>query len=515
MILNKSDINASFTDRSVGQTFINLSIPKLVEHIITNREGVLSNSGAVMVRTGEFTGRSPGDKYIVDYGQSYDSEIEWGKVNQRLKPENFDLLLEKVITYLQDKKVFIQDVVAGADEKHKRKVRVISEYAWSALFSKNLFTQPEPNQSVESDFLVIQAPGYMADPLVDGVKTPTFVIIDFSKRIVLIGNTQYAGEIKKSVFTVMNRLLPSENVLPMHCSANIGQNGETALFFGLSGTGKTTLSSDPDRALIGDDEHGWSEDGIFNFEGGCYAKTINLQQKYEPLIWKAVHSFASVLENVVYDQSTRICNFADDSITENTRGAYDLSRIDNYVQSGKGGHPKNIFFLSADAFGVMPPISLLDNEQVLQYFLAGYTAKLAGTERGLGSEPVATFSSCFGAPFLPLSPLHYAKMLQERIGKHNSNVWLINTGWIGGSYGIGQRINLPYTRSMISAALNNQINLENIKREATFGLRVPAEIMGVPNEILDQKQLWKDQLAYQDTSEKLRKQFENCLAQFK
>jgi len=514
-ILNFSDINAFFTDKSADQTFINLSIPELVEHIITNKEGILSNSGAVMVRTGEFTGRSPGDKYIVDYGQAYDSEIEWGKVNQPLKPENFDQLLDKVLTYLQKKKIYIQDVVAGTDGKHKRRFRVISEYAWSALFSNNLFLQAEQNQYLDADFLVIQVPGYMADPLVDGVKTPTFVIIDFSKRIVLIGNTQYAGEIKKSVFTVMNRLLPSENVLPMHCSANIGQNGETALFFGLSGTGKTTLSSDPDRALIGDDEHGWSENGIFNFEGGCYAKTINLQQKYEPLIWNAVHSFASVLENVIYDQSSRVCDFTDDSITENTRGAYDLSRIDNYVQSGKGGHPKNIFFLSADAFGVLPPISLLDNEQVLHYFLAGYTAKLAGTELGLGSEPSATFSSCFGAPFLPLSSLRYAKMLQERITKYKSNVWLVNTGWIGGSYGIGQRIYLPYTRSMISAALNNQINLENVKKEAMFGLQVPVEIVGVPSEILDQKQLWKDQLAYQHTSEKLIKLFENCLARFK
>jgi phosphoenolpyruvate carboxykinase (ATP) len=515
MNLDTSTINAAFSERNSDHTFVNLSVPELVEHIIAKKEGVLSNSGAVMVRTGEFTGRSPGDKYIVDYGQVYDSEIDWGKVNQHIKPENFDHLLNKVLIYLQDKDVFIQDVVAGADESHQRSIRIISNYAWSTLFSKNLFLQADLTKPYKADFLLIQAPGFKAEPMVDGVKTPTFVIIDFTKHIILIGNTQYAGEIKKSVFTVMNRVLPSENVLPMHCSANIGQNGETALFFGLSGTGKTTLSSDPDRALIGDDEHGWSEAGIFNFEGGCYAKTINLQHKYEPLIWNAVHSFASVLENVVYDSSTRICDFTDDSITENTRGAYDLSRIENYVRSGKGGHPKNIFFLSADAFGVLPPISLLDNEQVLQYFLAGYTSKLAGTERGLGNEPVATFSSCFGAPFLPLSPIYYAKMLQERIGKHNSNVWLINTGWIGGSYGIGERINLPFTRSMITAALNNQINIDNVRIDTTFGLRVPIAVDGVPGEILDQKLMWKDQLAYQKTAEKLIKQIENCLAQYK
>ena len=372
----QSEINSSLVNRQENKALVNLSVPELVENILQNSEGVLSNSGAVIVSTGEFTGRSPGDKYIVDYGKDYDSEIEWGKVNQRINPENFNQLLQKVVAYLKQRKVFVQDVVAGADKKYKKNIRVISEYAWSALFSNNLFLQNDNEKSSDPDFLVIQAPGYKADPIVDGVKTPTFVIVDFENRIILIGNTQYAGEIKKSVFTVMNRLLPSVNVLPMHCSANIGKNGETALFFGLSGTGKTTLSSDPDRALIGDDEHGWSDDGIFNFEGGCYAKTINLQQKYEPLIWDAVHSFASVLENVVYNKSTRICDFSDDSITENTRGAYDLSRISNYVKSGKGGHPKNIFFLSADAFGVLPPISLLDDEQVLKYFLAGYTAKL-------------------------------------------------------------------------------------------------------------------------------------------
>ena len=341
----QSEINTSLVDRRENKVFINLSVPELVENIIQNSEGVLSNSGAVIVSTGEFTGRSPGDKYIVDYGKDYDSEIEWGKVNQRINPENFNQLLQKVIAYLKQRKIFIQDVGAGADNKYKKNIRVISEYAWSALFSTNLFLQNDNKKSPDPDFLVIQAPGYKADPKIDGVKTPTFVIVDFENRIILIGNTQYAGEIKKSVFTVMNRLLPSVNVLPMHCSANIGKNGDTALFFGLSGTGKTTLSSDPDRALIGDDEHGWSEDGIFNFEGGCYAKTINLQQKYEPLIWDAVHSFASVLENVVYNKSSRICDFSDDSITENTRGAYDLSRITNYVKSGKGGHPKNIFFL--------------------------------------------------------------------------------------------------------------------------------------------------------------------------
>ncbi len=362
---------------------------------------------------------------------------------------------------------------------------------------------------------MIQATSFVADPGIDGVNTPTFIIIDFEKRIVLIGNTQYAGEVKKSVFTVLNRSLPSENVLPMHCSANIGKSGDTALFFGLSGTGKTTLSSDPNRALIGDDEHGWSQDGVFNFEGGCYAKTINLQQKYEPMVWNAVHSFGTILENVVYKSSSRVIDFNDSSITENTRGAYDLSRIHNYVKSGKGSHPKNIFFLSADAFGVLPPISLLKGEQIERYFLAGYTAKLAGTERGIGTQPVATFSSCFGAPFLPLSPLLYAKMLSQKISDHYTKVWLINTGWIGGAYGEGKRIELPYTRAMITAALNDNIDFDNIRENKIFKLLVPADIPDVPMAILDQKNLWKSQAAYFQAAEKLKHKFEEALLQFK
>lgn len=492
---------------------VNLSTPALVEHVIQNYEGELSSTGAVLVKTGEFTGRSPGDKYIVDYGQAYDKEIEWGKVNQRISPEKFESLLKKVLIYLSDKNLFVQDVAAGADLKYQRKIRIITEYAWSALFSKNLFINTPP-AITEPDFTIIQAPGFKAEPEIDSTRTSAFIIIDFSRKIILIGNTGYAGEIKKSVFTVMNRLLPSEDVLPMHCSANIGKNEDTALFFGLSGTGKTTLSSDPDRNLIGDDEHGWSKDGIFNFEGGCYAKTINLKKELEPMIWNAVHSFGSVLENVVYDKINREIDFTDGSLTENTRGAYPLEQIENRIESGKGNHPKNIFFLSADAFGVLPPISLLNEEQAMYYFLAGYTAKLAGTERGLGNEPQATFSSCFGAPFLPLSPLVYAKMLQKRITQFQSRVWLVNTGWIGGSFGTGSRIKLPYTRAMISAALNNKIDPTQMMKDPIFDLQVPTSIPGVPSEILIQQSQWQNKKLYTETAEKLHSLFEKNINSF-
>jgi phosphoenolpyruvate carboxykinase (ATP) len=505
------ELFASLVHDHKERVFFNLSTPEVIEHIIQNSEAELSADGAVMVRTGEFTGRSPNDKYIVDHGQSYDGEIDWGKVNQRITPEKFDALLAKVLAYLQGRKIYVQDVVAGAEQQHQRRVRVVSEFAWSVLFSKNLFIDT-PASSADADFLVIQAPGFKAAPQVDGTRSSTFVILDFEKKIILIGNTQYAGEIKKSVFTAMNRILPAEGVLPMHCSANIGAQGDTALFFGLSGTGKTTLSSDPDRALIGDDEHGWGKEGVFNFEGGCYAKTINLQREFEPLIWDAVHSFGSVLENVVYDEHSREIDFGSDAITENTRGAYDLSRIANYEKSGKGAHPKNIFFLSADAFGVLPPLAYLEGDQVLRFFLAGYTAKLAGTERGLGNEPVATFSSCFGAPFLPLSPMVYAKMLQEKIQEHGTRVWLVNTGWIGGAYGTGKRINLPYTRRMISAALRNEIDLSKLRTETAFGLKIPHSIQGIPEEILDQRLAWSDAQQYQRTAEELFRQFSQTLA---
>lgn len=493
----------------------NLSTAALVEEIVRNSEGVLSSNGSVIVETGEFTGRSPGDKYIVDYGDKYDQEIEWGKVNQRLSVDHFKGLLVKILNYCKDKDLYTQDVLVGADTAYQRKIRILTEYAWSALFAKNLFIDSLDIDVFDPDFTVIQVPGFKADPKEDGVVTPTFVIIDFDQKLVLIGNTSYAGEIKKSVFTVMNRLLPSEDVLPMHCSANVGQNGDCALFFGLSGTGKTTLSSDPDRFLIGDDEHGWSQAGVFNFEGGCYAKVINLKQELEPLIWDSVHQFGSVLENVSYDEINREINFKDATLTENTRGAYDLKCIQKRIADGKGNHPANIFFLSADAFGVLPPISLLDEKQAMYYFLAGYTAKLAGTERGLGTEPQATFSSCFGAPFLPLSPLVYAKMLRQRIAQYQSRVWLINTGWVGGPYGIGERIHLPYTRAMISAALIGEFNETEMTVDSVFGLHMPTKISGIPPVILDPISHWSGKNTYLLSAEKLREQFEKKLAPYK
>ena len=499
--------------RSKTKSF-NLSAAALVEEIINNSEGVLSSSGTVLVETGEFTGRSPGDKYIVDYGNRYDDDIEWGKVNQRISVEHFSRLLAKIIDYCKEKDLYVQDVLVGADTSHQRKIRILTEFAWSALFTKNLFIDTIDVDVFDPDFTVIQVPGFKADPKEDGVVTPTFVILDFDQKLVIIGNTRYAGEIKKSVFTVMNRILPAEDVLPMHCSANVGQSGDCALFFGLSGTGKTTLSSDPERFLIGDDEHGWGQEGIFNFEGGCYAKVINLKQELEPLIWDAVHRFGSVLENVSYDTINRNINFADARLTENTRGAYDLKCIEKRIDDGKGNHPTNIFFLSADAFGVLPPISLLDEKQAMYFFLAGYTAKLAGTERGLGKEPQATFSSCFGAPFLPLSPLVYAKMLRQRINQFQSKVWLINTGWVGGPYGVGERIHLPYTRAMISAALNGEIHESEMTLDSVFGLHIPMHINGVPPVMLDPKSHWSDKNAYQVSAEKLRAQFEKTLAPY-
>jgi phosphoenolpyruvate carboxykinase (ATP) len=484
----------------------NLSTPLLVEHIIKNAEGKLSSTGVVMVRTGEFTGRSPGDKFIVNHNEDSDKEIIWGKVNQPISSERFDNLLRKLLTYLQDKNLYIQEVLVGKDPDHTRKIRIISELAWSALFSKDLFIESEQTKDWLPDFTVIQAPGFKADPLVDGTTSGTFIVIDFSKRLVLIGNTQYAGEIKKSIFTVMNRLLTSEGVLPMHCSANVGKNRDSALFFGLSGTGKTTLSSDPNRVLIGDDEHGWSERGIFNFEGGCYAKTINLNRNYEPLIWDAANTFGSVLENVVFDDSTRVIDFTDDNLTENTRAAYSLSIVPKRVENGLGGHPKNIFFLSADAFGVLPPISLLTPDQATYYFLAGYTSKLAGTERGLGIEPQATFSTCFGAPFLPLSPIVYKNMFEDRIITHNSRVWLVNTGWIGGRYGVGKRIELPYTRALITAAIDDTITEFCV--EPFFNLRIPSHAPNVPDYILNPVNSWADASEYKKAAKSLTILFE-------
>jgi len=500
--------------RNLNMSYWNLSTPALVERIVTRREGVIAHEGAVVVRTGNHTGRSPNDKFIVCCQEDHEN-IWWGKVNKAFKPEAFDKLYTRMRSYYQGRDVFIQDAVAGAHPDHCLPIRVITENAWHNLFARNLFIRLREDQlpSHVPEFTIMQAPGFHADPEEDGTNSEVFIILNLERRMILIGGTSYAGEIKKSIFTTLNYLLPLKGVLSMHCSANIGKSGDTALFFGLSGTGKTTLSSDPERALIGDDEHGWADDGVFNFEGGCYAKTIKLRQEYEPLIWKATRRFGTVLENVTTDHHSRRVNFDDDSLTENTRAAYPIGFLENIVPSGRGGHPTNIFFLTADAFGVMPPIARLTPEQALYYFLSGYTSKLAGTEKGV-KEPQTTFSTCFGAPFLPLFPGVYAKLLGEKITRHGSKVWLVNTGWTGGPYGVGERIRIPFTRAMIRAALTSQLDNVPTRIDPFFGLPVPEHVPDVPDEVLNPRSTWADSDAYDRQAQLLVDKFRDNFQQF-
>jgi phosphoenolpyruvate carboxykinase (ATP) len=500
--------------RNLNMAYWNLTTGALVERIVTRREGMLAHEGSVVVRTGSHTGRSPNDKFIVCCQADHD-KIWWGKVNKEISPEKFDRLYNLMTSYYQGRDVFILDAVAAAHPDYRLPIRVITEQAWHNLFARNLFLRlkPEEISGHVPEFTILQAPGFQADPEDDGTNSEIFIILNLDKRVVLIGGTSYAGEIKKSIFTVLNYLLPLKGVLSMHCSANIGKAGDTALFFGLSGTGKTTLSSDPERALIGDDEHGWGDDGVFNFEGGCYAKTINLRQELEPLIWQATRHFGTVLENVTIDHNTRRVNFDDDSLTENTRAAYPIGFLDNIVPSGRGGHPTNIFFLTADAFGVMPPLARLTPEQAMYYFLSGYTSKLAGTEKGV-KEPQTTFSTCFGAPFLPLYPAVYAHLLGEKIARHNSKVWLINTGWTGGPYGVGSRIRLPFTRAMIRAALNGSLDGVAFHADPFFGVEVPDHVPGVPDEVLNPRLTWADPEAYDRQARVLITKFQENFTQF-
>jgi len=488
----------------------NLIASILIEHAIKNSEGLLTQTGALVINTSPYTGRSPQDKYIVDYG---DPEIWLGEGTQFISLEKFNLLKNKVIQHLEKKDIYIRDVIAGAHPKYQTPIRIITELAWESLASNNMFIQVKDNAiPFTPEFTLIAAPGFEADPLIDGIRAKAFIIIDFHQKFILIGSSKYAGEIKKSVFTIMNYKLPKQDILSLHCSANVGKSGDVALFFGLSGTGKTTLSSDPERMLIGDDEHGWGEEGIFNLEGGCYAKTIKLNKNFEPLIWEACHKYQTLLENVPLSNE-RKPDFDDNSITENTRAAYPLSFIPNSVEIGYAGHPKHIFLLTADAFGVLPPISRLTNEQVMYYFLSGYTSKLAGTERGLGKEPQATFSACFGAPFLPLHPEVYAKLLKNKLDKYSTKVWLLNTGWIGGKFGVGYRISLPHTRTIISAVLANQLNNIKTITDPIFDLEVPYEVNGLPREILFPEKSWTSQSEYQETAKMLVSMFKNNFKQ--
>jgi phosphoenolpyruvate carboxykinase (ATP) len=500
---------------NTGVVYWNLSTPALYEEAIRRREGVLAHLGPLVVRTGQHTGRSPNDKFIVREPSS-DGEVWWGKVNRPISDEHFESLHSRMLAYLQGRDLFVQDSYAGADPNYRLAIRVITETAWHNIFVRNLFIQP-PREDVPTfvpDFTIINLPNFHAIPEVDDTNSDVFILVNFARKLVLIGGTSYAGEIKKSVFTILNYLLPHHHVLSMHCSANIGADGDTALFFGLSGTGKTTLSADQERILIGDDEHGWSEHGIFNFEGGCYAKLIRLSPEAEPQIYETTRRFGSILENVAIDPLTGRLDLNDASLTENTRGAYPIDYISNASKTGVGGHPKNIIFLTCDALGVLPPISKLTEEQAMYHFLSGYTAKVAGTEKGLGKEPEAVFSACFGAPFMALHPSVYASLLGEKIKKHNVKVWLVNTGWTGGAYGTGDRIPIKQTRAMLAAALNGSLDDVATVVDPVFGLQVPVSCPGVSDELLNPRQTWNNLAEYDVQARKLAKMFVDNFQQF-
>ena len=498
-----------------GKVHTNLSAAALIELSISRGESTLAESGALVTRTGDRTGRSPSDRFFVSHGTAAE-RIDWGTGNQPVEPEIFDKLFDRIRDHLEGRDLFVVDGFVGADPDHRIKLRVITELAWHALFARQLFRTVEIDQSEEfdADFTVVAAPSFQAVPERDGTNSDAFIGLDLERHQVLICGTFYAGEIKKSMFTSANYLMPMDGVLPMHCSANVGSDGDVALFFGLSGTGKTTLSADPERRLIGDDEHGWSDNGIFNFEGGCYAKCINLTREKEPQIWDAIR-FGSVVENVVVDEATRQVDYDDSSITENTRAAYPLNFISGFIPEGRAGHADSVVFLTADAFGVLPPISVLNPASAMYHFLSGFTAKLAGTEAGLGSEPLATFSACFGLPFLPLRPGTYAEMLGERIEKHGARVFLVNTGWTGGPFGVGERMDLKHTRSMIRAATAGKLDEVEKRRHPIFNLDVPVSCPEVPNEVLDPRSTWANKDDYEEKALQLARMFVENFERFK
>jgi phosphoenolpyruvate carboxykinase (ATP) len=492
----------------------NISPEKLVEIAMQKNEGMLTTTGSLAVKTGKFTGRSPDDRYIVDDDETHDT-VDWGKVNHPFPLDRFDKILNKMKKFVEGKELFVFDGFVGADTENRLAIRVINDHSWQSLFARQLFVRSSAAEleNHEPDFTMMCINDFEAIPEVDGTASNIFILINLTKKIVLIGGTSYAGEMKKSMFTIMNYLLPKKGIFPMHCSANIGKEGDTALFFGLSGTGKTSLSADPNRMLIGDDEHGWSDRGVFNFEGGCYAKCINLNQESEPQIWNAIKSGA-VLENVVIDKQTLKPNFDDGSLTENTRAAYPLEYIPTAIFPSVGGNPKVIVFLTADALGVLPPVSRLTKEGAMFHFMSGYTSKLAGTERGI-KEPKATFSECFGAPFMPRPAEVYAKLLGEKIRKHNTVVYLINTGWSGGQYGVGKRVSIKYSRAMVTAALTRSLDIVKYRHDDLFNLDVPTECPGVPSEVLDPKSTWQDKGAYDLSAKKLAQMFADNFAKFK
>ncbi len=492
----------------------NQTAPALVAEALRRDEGRLSVDGAFMVETGVHTGRSVQDKFVVDE-PSVTADIWWGKVNQPMPVDRFNAIKGRVQAYLQGQDLFTQDLYAGADPAHRVRVRLVTTQAWNALFARNMFIRPLAAELADfvPDYVILHAPLFQTDPEGDCVRSSTTIALSFEQRLVVIAGSEYAGEVKKSIFTVMNWLLPPKGVMPMHCSANVGEDGDVALFFGLSGTGKTTLSSDPDRKLIGDDEHGWGETGTFNFEGGCYAKVINLSQEAEPEIWAASNRFGSVLENVIGDANGNL-DLEDGSLTENTRSCYPVEFIPNVDLTGRGGQPRNVFMLTCDAFGVLPPISRLTPAQAMYHFISGYTALVAGTEKGLGDEPKATFSTCFAHPFLPRRPEVYGQMFADLIARHGATCWLVNTGWSGGQFGVGQRMSIKHTRALLRAALDDSLTKTAFRKEPFFGLAIPEHVPGIPGEVLDPRQSWTDKAAYDRMAKQLIQRFEENFADF-
>ncbi len=500
---------------NTGQQLWNLNTPSLYEEIIRRREGMVAHLGPICVRTGQHTGRAAKDKFIVEEPSSKDL-VWWGPVNKKFSEEAFNRMFHRLLAYLQGRDLFIQDCSAGYDPKYQMPIRVVNENAWHNLFARNLFIQSDPKDlpTHKPEFTILHTPNFNAVPELDGTNSEAFVLLHLGKKLVLIGGTGYGGEMKKSIFTVLNYLLPQERILSMHCSANVGEKGDVALFFGLSGTGKTTLSSVPDRKLIGDDEHGWSEDGIFNFEGGCYAKVIELSAESEPEIFQTTRKFGTILENVAIDPVTRRLDLDDGTLTENTRAAYPISHIPNVLRESMAGHPDNIIMLTADAFGVMPPIAKLTPEQAMYHFISGYTSKLAGTEAGLGAEPQATFSACFGAPFMVLHPTAYADLLSHKITQHKVDCWLLNTGWSGGPYGVGKRMAIKVTRALVNAALDGSLKDVEMKPDPLFGFMVPTSAPNVPKEVLAPRETWEDKQAYDAQAKQLVGRFVKNFEQF-
>ena len=499
---------------NIDATYRNLSTAELYEHAIRNGEGAISAHGSLVVRTGKHTGRSPLDKFIVEEPSSA-AKVWWGSVNKPISEAHYDRLRARLMTYVADRPVYSQDLYIGAHPEHRRSLRVTTETAWASIFARNLFRRPPLDDLVgfAPNFTIIDVPSFKADPETEGVRSETAILLHLKRMEIIIVGTEYAGEIKKSAFTVMNYLLPDEATLPMHSSVNVGRADDPALFFGLSGTGKTTLSADPERSLIGDDEHGWGADGLFNFEGGCYAKTIRLSSMYEPDIFATTRRFGTILENVDLDEATRELDLDSDRLTENTRGAYPLDFIGNADPTGMTTHPRNVIFLTADAFGILPPISRLTREQAQYHFISGYTAKLAGTEIGV-TEPHATFSAGFGAPFLPRHPGEYARMLAERLEQHDVPVWLVNTGWTGGPYGVGHRMPIDHTRVMVRAALNGELADVAYERDPVFGFEVPTEVPGVPSQVLRPRGTWGDPSAYDAKAAELAAMFAENFAEY-